>query len=545
MGQASSSSSSSSSCSCSLSCNHHEISKQIDGRSSIIITKKHNATTSFQDLTLSLPDECLATIFCKLSCHDRNSCSLVCKRWKLIDSNSRHRLVLLSPFEMSSSLPCLLSRFSSLTILSLKCSRKLLSIDDLSFSRIPVFLPSLIKLKLKGCIDISDDGLLAFSLNHPLLLSKISFASCGFGARGLNSLLTNCPSLHHLTLKRLRKLDAHNTPLFFDTDDDNDAAGNNRRTHLRIERLCLKDLHNARIFIPLLSASAQALKTLIVCRSSGNWDKVFQSLQGKISSISEIQIENVQMGDAGLIAISSTCPQLQVLQLSRTTDCTDDGLSAIATSCRSSLRKLHVDAWSRFGGRTIGDDGVLTVAAQCLRLQELVLMGVPISGSSLTVLASNCRTLERLALCNTESVGDSEMGIIAAKFNALKKLCIKNCPISQSGIEAIGGGCPNLVKLKVKRCRGISEASVRKLRMQRTSVVVSVDTGSMVFSGQRMTITQEEEEAEQQQQNRSIRTPNTAAATTAAAHVVCSSRSALFLRSRLENALQISRRRPN
>ncbi|EEF47898.1 skip-2, putative [Ricinus communis] len=511
MGQASSSSSSSS-CSCSLSCNHHEISKQIDGRSSIIITKKHNATTSFQDLTLSLPDECLATIFCKLSCHDRNSCSLVCKRWKLIDSNSRHRLVLLSPFEMSSSLPCLLSRFSSLTILSLKCSRKLLSIDDLSFSRIPVFLPSLIKLKLKGCIDISDDGLLAFSLNHPLLLSKISFASCGFGARGLNSLLTNCPSLHHLTLKRLRKLDAHNTPLFFDTDDDNDAAGNNRRTHLRIERLCLKDLHNARIFIPLLSASAQALKTLIVCRSS---------------------------------AISSTCPQLQVLQLSRTTDCTDDGLSAIATSCRSSLRKLHVDAWSRFGGRTIGDDGVLTVAAQCLRLQELVLMGVPISGSSLTVLASNCRTLERLALCNTESVGDSEMGIIAAKFNALKKLCIKNCPISQSGIEAIGGGCPNLVKLKVKRCRGISEASVRKLRMQRTSVVVSVDTGSMVFSGQRMTITQEEEEAEQQQQNRSIRTPNTAAATTAAAHVVCSSRSALFLRSRLENALQISRRRPN
>ena len=127
------------------------------------------------------------------------------------------------------------------------------------------------------------------------------------------------------------------------------------------------------------------------------------------------------MGDAGLIYVSLACPQLQFLQLSRTTDCTDDGLSAIATSWKN-LRKLHIDAWSRFGGRTIRDEGVLTVASRCFGLQELVLMGVPITMTSLTALASNCPALERLALCNSDSVGDSEMGIIAAKFNALKKL---------------------------------------------------------------------------------------------------------------------------
>ena len=163
-------------------------------------------------------------------------------------------------------------------------------------------------------------------------------------------------------------------------------------------------------------------------------------------------------------------------------------------------------------------------------------MGVPITMTSLTALASNCPVLERLALCNFDSVGDSEMRIIAAKFNALKKLCIKNCPISESGIEAIGGGCPNLVKLKVKRCRGISEASVKKLRMQRSLMVVSVDT----FNGQRMNIARHEEE-EEENDNR-IRTPNTARRTT---HVICSSRSALFLRSRFENALQLGTRRPN
>ncbi|XP_050220470.1 putative F-box/LRR-repeat protein 8 [Mercurialis annua] len=513
MGQASSSS-------CSTPCSQH-----------CITHHPHEMCNQSQahDLTSSLPDECLASIFDKLSCHDKNSSSLVCKRWKYIDSISRQRLVLLSPSEMSHSLPGLLTRFTSLSILSLKCSRKLLSIDDFSFSRIPIFLPSLSKLKLKGCTDISDDGLRAFSLNHPVSLSKISFASCGFGAAGLNSLLTNCPSLVHLTLKRLRKLDAHNTPLF---DEKN-------RTQLNIVRLCIKDLHNARIFTPLLSASAQSLKTLIVCRSSGNWDKVFQSLQEKTSSsasISEIQIENVQMGDAGLIAISALCPQLQVLQLSRTTDCTDDGLSAIAASCKS-LRKLHIDAWSRFGGRTISNDGVLAIGSHCLGLQELVLMGVPVSSLSLTLLASNCRVLERLALCNSDSVGDSEMGIIAAKFIALKKLCIKNCPITESGIEAIGSGCPNLVKLKVKRCRAISEASVRKLRVQRSSVVVSVDRGSMVLLGERMLVPQDEEITR-------IRAANTGrAAAAAATDVICSSRSAFFLKSRFENALQLGRRR--
>ena len=77
---------------------------------------------------------------------------------------------------------------------------------------------------------------------------------------------------------------------------------------------------------------------------------------------------------------------------------------------------------------------MLTVASRCFGLQELVLMGVLITMASLTALASNCPVLERLALCNFDSVGDSKMGIIAAKFNALKKLCIKNCPISESGI---------------------------------------------------------------------------------------------------------------
>lgn len=561
---------SSSSCSCN---NGHEIYRPV------IIGKNSGDIDGDDDLTLSLPDECLGSVFGKLGCLDRNSCSLVCKRWKCVDSKSRNRLVLLARSELSPCLPSLLSRFNTVSVLSLKCSRKLFSIDDAALSRIPIFLPFLKKLKLKGCIHISDDGLHAFSLHNPPLLTKLSFASCGFGAKGLNSLLSNCPSLQDLTLKRLRKLDAtSSTPASSlwpgalnvdggDVGDDHhnninavvagDANKKEKDVHnyyykrsLRLERLCLKDLHNARLFIPLILSASASIKTLIVCRSSGNWDRVLEtSLHGKTTSISEIQMENVQMGDAGLLAISSSCPDLQLLYLSRTTDCTDDGLSAIANSCRK-LRKLHIDAWSRFGSRTIGDEGVFSIANKCSQLQEVVLMGIPIAIPSLNALASNCPGLERMALCNTDSVQDSEMAFIAAKFLALKKLCIKNCPnVSKSGIEAVGRGCPNLVKLKVKRCKGVTQAMVSRLRFQRSSLVVSLDAGSMLFDSGGISLlasaVNEEEQgtATAMTNTNSTRSAAAAATTVAATHVICSSRGALLLRSKFESALQLGRRR--
>ncbi|KAE8726294.1 hypothetical protein F3Y22_tig00007179pilonHSYRG00128 [Hibiscus syriacus] len=489
------------------------------------------------DLTLALPDECLALIFGNLGCHDRNNCSLVCKRWKHVDSKSRQRLILVARSEISLWFPSLFARFSSVSVLSLKCSRKLVSVDNDALARIPILLPSLKKLKLKGCVDITDNGLLTFSQHHPPLLSKLSFASCGIGSRGIVSLLVNCPSLKDLTLKRLRKLDAEGTPLSFQHQSCFETRSNtiNCYNYAKLERLCLKDLHNARLFIPLLGSSAQTLKTLIVCRSSGNWDSVLQSLHATSTSIVEIQMDNVQMGDPGLVAISSSCPRLQVLYLSRATDCTDDGLSAISNSCRK-LRKLHIDSWSRFGSRAIREEGFLSIATKCSCLQEVVLMGVPITVISLNALATSCPVLERMALCNTESVGDLEMQFIGSKFSALKKLCIKNCPISDTGIKAVGEGCPSLVKLKVKRCRGVTKESVWKLRMRRRRLIVSVDSGSMLLAedemGEMGGMVQPELLAPKRASTSSTRTHDV--------NVICSSRGALLLRSRFEHALRFN-----
>ena len=74
----------------------------------------------------------------------------------------------------------------------------------------------------------------------------------------------------------------------------------------------------------------------------------------------------------------------------------------------------------------------------------------------MSAIASNCKKLERLALCGSGAIGDVEMAFIAEKCVALRKFCIKGCPIMDVGIKALALGCPDLVKLKVKKCIAVT-----------------------------------------------------------------------------------------
>lgn len=488
-----------------------------------------------EDLTLLLPDECLACVMAKLGSLDRNTCSLVCKRWSQIDSSSRQRLVLAANCELTPFLPAILSRFDAVSVLSLKCSRKHLSIDDNAFYLIARSLVSVKKLKLKGCVEITDDGLDAASHLLRRSLRKLSCNSCSFTCSGVRSMLSRCRLLEDLTLKRLKNLKHQ---LLLDADDGDGGGGGGDGPLERLQRLCLKDLHNASLLAPLISSS-KSLKTLIVCRSAGGWDPVFGGLRS--SSVAEIQLENLQLSDAGLFAISSACLDLEVLYISRASHCTDAGFAAIAASCRK-LRKLHIDTCAKFGGYYggVGDDGVVSIAARCSQLQEVVLMGVALTVISLHALASNCPSLERMALCNIDSVGDPELGFVAAKFYALRKLCIKNCPVSDAGIEAIAAGCPNLVKLKVKRCKEVTQANVCRLRQQRMELVIALDVESLSIAEEQEMAAEEHESAAVHGRGRGPRAVRPLI-TSSSTHLVCGSRGANLIKSKLSNAMLLRR----
>lgn len=413
-----------------------------------------------RDYTAEIPDECLASIFYFLSSGDRKRCSLVCRRWLQVDGQNRFRLSLNAKSEILPFVPSLFSRFDSVTKLALRCERKVISVSDDAFVLISLRCPNLSRLKLRGCRDITDVGMEIFARNCRGL-KKLSCGSCMFGAKGMNAVLEHCTALEELSVKRLRGIHDSFEPIV------PGSAGS------ALKSVCLKELMNGQCFGPLLVGSGK-LKTLKLIRCLGDWDKVLENVGDKNTGLTDIHLERLQISDLGLSAISK-CYGLEVLRIVKNPECSNSGLLSVAERCKL-LRKLHIDGWRT---NRIGDEGLIAVAKQCLSLQELVLIGVNPTSLSLAAIASNCQTLERLAICGSGSVGDAEIACIAAKCVALKKLCIKGCPISDVGIETLAWGCPNLAKIKVKKCRGVSGGIAEWLRERRVSLSVHWDDGDI------------------------------------------------------------------
>ncbi|KAK7282775.1 hypothetical protein RIF29_11815 [Crotalaria pallida] len=410
-----------------------------------------------RDYTADIPDECLAIIFHFLSSVDRKRCSAVSKRWLRVDGESRYRLSLNAKAELVDAVPKLFSRFDSVTKLALRCDRRSTSVNDEALILISLRCVNLTRLKLRGCREITEAGMAGLAKNCKSL-KKLSCGSCMFGARGIYALIEHCDLLEELSVKRLRGIG----------EDDGGDVGSAESmiasvsvSSSSLKSICLKELVDGRSFAPLIIGSKK-LRSLKLIRCLGDWDVVLEGV-GKLNpGLVEIHLEKVQVSDLGLRGISK-CLKLETLHVVKTPECSDLGISDVAERCRL-LRKLHIDGWRT---NRIGDDGLIAVAKNCPNLMELVLIAMFPTCLGLEAVVSNCRNLERLALCGIGTIGDAEIEYIAAKSVALKKLCIKGCPVSNSGIAAFGFGCPNLVKLKVRKCRKVSGDVVEWLREKR------------------------------------------------------------------------------
>ncbi|KAG7565124.1 Leucine-rich repeat cysteine-containing subtype [Arabidopsis suecica] len=406
------------------------------------------------DFTANLPDDCLAHVFQFLSAGDRKRCSLVSKRWLFVDGQNRHRLSLDAKAEILPFLPCIFNRFDSVTKLALRCDRRSFSLSDEALFMISIRCSNLIRVKLRGCREITDLGMESFARNCRNL-RKLSCGSCNFGAKGLNAMLEHCKVLEELSVKRIRGIHELAEPILL-------SSSSSLRT------ICLKELVNGQVFESLVAT--RTLRKLRIIRCLGDWDRVLEMNGDGNSSLTEIHLERLQVSDVGLSGISK-CSSLETLHIVKTPECSDLGLASVVERCKL-LRKLHIDGWRI---KRIGDEGLMSVAKHCLNLQELVLIGVDATYMSLSAIASNCKKLERLALCGSGTIGDTEIGCIAEKCVALRKFCIKGCLISDVGVKALALGCPKLVKLKVKKCRLVTGEVREWLRERRMTLVVSMD----------------------------------------------------------------------
>ncbi|KAI8561515.1 hypothetical protein RHMOL_Rhmol04G0346100 [Rhododendron molle] len=131
------------------------------------------------------------------------------------------------------------------------------------------------------------------------------------------------------------------------------------------------------------------------------------------------------------------------------------------------------------------DDELILIGKLCGdRIKELVLIGVDVTCVGIESVAWKCKKLERLTLCGSETnIGDEEISCIAAQCVGLKKVCIKGCPITNQGIKAFAFGCPNLVEIKVDKCKGVTSEVVDWLGATRKLLAVNLDVGEIGAGG--------------------------------------------------------------
>ncbi|XP_043713206.1 F-box protein At1g47056-like [Telopea speciosissima] len=384
-----------------------------------------------------LPDECLAYIFKSLASLDRENCSLVCCRWLRVEGQSRHRLSLKVEFNPLTNVPSLFTRYDAVTTLALKCVRKSRSIhvSDGALVLISLHCRNLTSLNLHSCRNLTDVGMTAVAVNCKEL-KKLYCNSCKFGAKGVNAVLDHSSSLAELSIVSLGGLTDGSTA----TPIGLGVAANS------LKKISIKKLKNGQCFGPLIIGSKN-LRILKISRCDGEWDQVLKAMVEQVTGLIEVHLKAYRFTDVGLAAIS-TCSNLKILDLVSTYECTNVGLVSIAEHCKL-LRKLQIR------GGDIGDEGLTAIAKGCPNLEELVLCCVNlITCLSLGLLGSNCKILERLALCWNYELRDAEISCIAAQCIALQYLTIKHCPsVTNHGMEALScKGCPNLVKVNAWNC---------------------------------------------------------------------------------------------
>ncbi|XP_072094168.1 F-box protein SKIP2-like [Arachis hypogaea] len=315
-----------------------------------------------------------------------------------------------------------------------------MSVNDEGLILILLWCVNLTWLKLRGCREITEAGMAAVGKNCKAL-KKLSCALCVFGIKEINVVISRCQGSEELSVKRLRG--AH---------DGEEVVGSGTTS---VTSVCLKEIVNGQSFVPLMIGSKR-LRSLKI----GNLH----------TALVDVHLEKIQVSNVGLVDLSK-CLSLDTLHIVKIAECSNVGLNLVAKNCRM-LRKLHVDGWRT---NRIGDDGLIFVAKHCINLQELALIGIYPTSSSLEAIASKCKALEGLALCGLNTIGDAEIECVANKCVALKKLCIKGCPISNVGIEALTSGCPNLIKFKVRRCRKVTSMVVEWVRKHRESLAFNFD----------------------------------------------------------------------
>ncbi|KAF7817251.1 EIN3-binding F-box protein 1 [Senna tora] len=187
------------------------------------------------------------------------------------------------------------------------------------------------------------------------------------------------------------------------------------------------------------------------------------------------------IGDEGLIEIASGCHQLEKLDLCKCPAISDKALIAVAKNCPN-LTELSIESCPKIGNEglqaigqlcsnlrsisikdciSVGDQGIASLlSSRSCDLTKVKLQALTISDLALAVIGHYGKAITDLVLISLSNVSERGFWVMGNGhgLQKLKSLTIASCQgVTDTGLEAVGKGCPNLKHTHLRKCAFLSD----------------------------------------------------------------------------------------
>lgn len=252
------------------------------------------------------------------------------------------------------------------------------------------------------------------------------------------SLIARCSSLVHLNFRGCRDFtDFALAPVAEGTGSLTflDLGGCDRLTSKSVAvftgknpNLTHVDLRACRLVLDstvrLVARACVGLRYLNLTKGPSVSDMTLEDLGGNCSELRDLRLRGSSVEDGALMAIAQGCPNVTHLDLTGSSNITDDGIVSLADGLGLSLTKLLLRKCGQ-----IGNVGVQALADRCHHLEFLDLSWlIDVNDKPLVALVRGCRQLKHLDLSWCRRLTNKIIRIIATEAPRIQVLDIGECP---------------------------------------------------------------------------------------------------------------------
>ncbi|KAJ7294879.1 hypothetical protein O6H91_13G058800 [Diphasiastrum complanatum] len=369
---------------------------------------KSSDDTNFFSL---LPDEILIEIFGHIPmARDRSVCSLICKRWVILQSHMRMsdmKMQLGTSRSIAEEMPGSSSEGSSEAISKTTAENNQMSVHEVKWEKQPHWASG----DLSRCLE----GKKATDIR----LASVAVGTSAFGGLG------------KLSIKG--------------------GKGEN----------CTKAVSD--LGLSAIGISCRGLKCLLLWDCPNIGDQGLISIGNGCSLLEKLDLVKCpQLGNGALEAIARGCPLLSTLSLDSCVMIGSIGLEAVGKHCVS-LRSLSVSKCP-----AIRDEGIVAVVQNCKFLRVLKLEKVAITDGGLALVGKYCNSLIKLILSELEDISEEGFGALGSStgLENIKFLCITSCQgVSNNSLSVMGGVCKNLKAFSLVDSQKVTDEGLEAFAM--------------------------------------------------------------------------------